>query len=127
MVAALTRNCGYLRSKVSDIKGVTFHGQGVYSEKDIKGANHPGNFTTLPQSMKDNAITWVDVLKIDVEGAEWSIFLEYFDTGSPLPFTQILVEIHLPAALQISEDVFGIVRRFFGGMDRAGYRIFSAS
>ena len=43
-----------------------------------------------------------------------------------MPFTQILIEIHLPVAVRVSSDALQVARRFFRGMDEAGYRMFSA-
>lgn len=63
-------------------RGVTFHGQGILSEKELAAEPEKEKFTTLARSMADNKVAWVDILKIDVEGAEWTVFMEYFDSGT---------------------------------------------
>lgn len=43
----------------------------------------------------------------------------------PLPFTQILIEIHTGATNRVPGKKIDVLRRFFLGLDTAGYRIFS--
>ena len=44
---------------------------------------------------------WVDVLKVDIEGHEWDMFLGFFDTpDAHLPVTQLLVEFHWPGSAE---------------------------
>jgi hypothetical protein len=55
---------------------------------------HP--FYTLRTLMKKNGHDWIDILKVDVEGAEFEILPEVmkdFGKGN-LPFGQLLMEIH---------------------------------
>ena len=42
-----------------------------------------------------------------------------------MPFTQILIEIHTGATNRVSDNKIDVLRRFFHGMSKAGYRIFS--
>ena len=74
----------------------------------------------------DNDINWVDILKIDIEGAEWGIFIELIENGSSLPFTQILVEVHTDGTSQVSDNPIEVYERFFNGLAKVGYRMFSA-
>jgi Methyltransferase domain len=110
------------------VRGLTFHAQGITSAKGLPGAG--SNFTTLTDSMLAANVTWIDVLKIDVEGGEWGIFLELLeaeDAGARMPFTQILIELHSnvitggPAGATAKK----VLTRFFSGMHAAGYRVFS--
>ena len=106
-------------------QGVTLHSQGILSTAALAKEGNTASFTTLALSMAQNNATWLDILKIDIEGAEWEIFMEYFDERVPMPFTQILVEIHTDATSRISGVKHDVLTRFFRGMSDAGYRIFS--
>jgi FkbM family methyltransferase len=46
---------------------------------------------TLATIMRELGHTWVDILKIDVEGAEWDAFQGQLAMPGPLPFTQMQV------------------------------------
>ncbi|KAF9317178.1 hypothetical protein BG003_001102 [Podila horticola] len=49
---------------------------------------------TLQSLMKENRHTWIDILRIDIEGGEYQAFdtiLKDFDT---LPFSQLLIQLH---------------------------------
>ena len=41
--------------------------------------------------MRELGHTWIDVLKIDIEGAEWDALAGQLAMPGPLPFTQIQV------------------------------------
>ena len=105
--------------------GVTFHAQGLLSEKQLAASEEKVNFTTLARTMVQNKVDWVDILKIDVEGCEWEIFVEMFDTKAPMPFTQILIEVHKPFIPESLGSKGEVAVRFFQGMAAAGYRLFS--
>ena len=47
--------------------------------------------TSLAKIMADLGHDWVDVLKIDIEGAEWAVLKALLKTGAVLPFTQLQV------------------------------------
>ena len=107
------------------VHGVQFHAQGITSAKGLRGAG--ANFTTLPSGMAAANVTWIDVLKVDIEGGEWGVFLELLEGGADMPFTQVLIEIHSD---KISGGPAGatakrILTRFFTSMHAAGYRVFS--
>lgn len=38
---------------------------------------------------------WVDVLKVDIEGSEYSAFSQVASQHSVLPFTQLQLEVHV--------------------------------
>jgi len=51
---------------------------------------------TLHGIMEENGHTWIDILKIDVEGSEYEVLKEIVSrfSGQPLPFGQLQMEIH---------------------------------
>ena len=52
---------------------------------------------SLYRSMARNGHHYIDVLKVDVEGAEWDVFRDLLlDEDAVLPFGQLLIELHLP-------------------------------
>ncbi len=75
-------------TQVQLTSGVTFHKHGIVSEAGLAAAGD--EYTTLPRSMAANNASWIDILKIDIEGGEWSVFAELLDSGAPLPFTQVM-------------------------------------
>lgn len=54
-------------------------------------------YKTLPTIMKENGHTWIDVLKMDIEGNEWQVLSDLMNAyeGKILPFSQLQVEFHL--------------------------------
>ena len=36
------------------------------------------------------------ILQIDIEGSEWQVFDEFFRANATIPFSQILIELHVP-------------------------------
>ena len=46
---------------------------------------------TLDNLMQDIGHDWIDVLKVDIEGAEWPMLKALLDSGKVLPFTQLQV------------------------------------
>lgn len=45
-----------------------------------------------PVEVQELGHTWIDVLKIDIEGAEWKVFDALLELPGPLPFTQLQVQ-----------------------------------
>ncbi|KAI9239914.1 MAG: methyltransferase domain-containing protein [Podila humilis] len=68
-------------------------------------------FKTLPTIMKENGHTWIDVLKMDIEGNEFQVMSNLMDAyeGKTLPFSQIQVELHLTSP-DMGMDVAGFDR-----------------
>ncbi|KAM3574953.1 hypothetical protein VYU27_003080 [Nannochloropsis oceanica] len=66
--------------------------------------------------MKELGHTYIDVLKVDVEGAEWASFAPVFAAG-PLPVGQLLIELHY-------QDV-ATTFDFFDQLEKQGFRAFS--
>lgn len=113
-----------LTKKVSAVPGMTFHPKGIASNAQL--ATSGAQFTSISKSMADLGIPWLDILKIDIEGHEWSSFLEMLEGGLPMPFTQILIEIHThPSNIPAGATAEDVLRRFFTGMHAAGFRVFS--
>lgn len=70
-----------------------FHQFGVGGKDEIIDNNQ---FYTLETLMNQNGHDWIDILKIDTEGAEFKILpdvITHFGNGN-LPFGQLLLEIH---------------------------------
>lgn len=104
-------------------KRAHFHPYGIGKEdKTVDG--HP--FYTLRTLMKMNGHDWIDILKVDVEGAEFQIMPEVvkdFGKGN-LPFGQLLMEIHAertPSAYKTEE--FG---DWWHLLEDAGLRAFNS-
>lgn len=96
--------------------------------KDAHGPDYDPNFQvyTLHTLMKLNGHTWIDILKIDVESAEFDIlrgFCSYYmEHGLPLPFGQLQVEIHA----YDSNMSFATFLEWFELLESAGLRPFHA-
>eukprot|EP00884_Botryococcus_braunii_P008595 jgi/Botrbrau1/17737/Bobra.0127s0002.1 len=44
--------------------------------------------------MQELGHTWVDVLKVDIEGSEWDFLEDILAQPGPVPFTQLQIEFH---------------------------------
>lgn len=96
---------------------ITFHKQGL--------ANHTGYSSSLMivehliDTMTRLNHSYIDILKVDVEGAEWSVFAELFGhlTSSTPLFGQLLIELHFSTVKQTVQ--------FFEGMHALGYYSYS--
>lgn len=66
--------------------------------EDKHGRDDDPKLYTLETVMRTNGHTYIDILKIDVEGYEFAtvkaIVQPYIDSGEPLPFGQLQVELH---------------------------------
>ncbi|KAF8498837.1 methyltransferase domain-containing protein [Hysterangium stoloniferum] len=69
--------------------------------KDEHGPNHPTQWYTLDSIMKQNDHTFIDILKIDIEGGEFDVLTDLIShynnltPPQPLPFGQLQLEIHV--------------------------------
>eukprot|EP00755_Sulcionema_specki_P035547 Sspe_Gene.105098::Locus_82145_Transcript_1_2_Confidence_0.750_Length_1646::g.105098::m.105098 len=71
----------------------------------------------LQTLMAEYGDTHIDLLKVDIDGAEWEVFkgLE----GAALPFDQLLIELHAPLSSSAPPA------RFFDALAKAGFHPFS--
>jgi hypothetical protein len=94
-------------------------------------------FYTLPTLMKENNHTYIDILKIDIEGSEYDAldtFMDAFDgiksaSGqSVLPIGQVMIELHLGDGVNMnSRDAGGSVdfarfKNWWERLERMGMR-----
>ena len=70
----------------------------------------------LFDSIKQNGHTYVDILKVDIEGSEWDTFASLLKEKY-FPFGQLLIELHFRDTVEVFE--------FFDNMEVHGFRIFS--
>lgn len=59
------------------------------------GVSNTDNLKTLATLMAENGHTWIDMLKIDIEGSEFEALEGLFNSYEILPFGQLQLEIHL--------------------------------
>lgn len=87
----------------------TFFKKVGLGKEDKHDASPP--FYTLPTLMKDNKHTYIDILKIDIEGSEYDAldtFMDEFDgmqtaSGkSVLPIGQVMIELHLGDGINLN-------------------------
>ena len=71
---------------------------------------------TLHTLMRERGHTWVDLLKMDIEGWEWTVLDGIIRKGSPLPVSQAQIEFHVKKPQEAVETMAGRV-----GM---GWRVF---
>ena len=95
-----------LAERVRAVRGVTFHDFGIgatdakISQEYAVGGHVVQQYElkTLPTIMRDLGHSWVDVFKMDVEGAEYqilpSILQHYNSLGLEIPVTQAQIEYH---------------------------------
>jgi hypothetical protein len=98
---------------------VTFHPKGITSNLLLKTSG--AEFTSISKSMAELNIPWLDILKIDIEGGEWSVFLEMLEEGMPMPFTQILIGrtfISPNRLLPLRIAIVSLLKMFAGRLDR---------
>ncbi|KAG0042822.1 hypothetical protein BGZ83_012136 [Gryganskiella cystojenkinii] len=53
---------------------------------------------TLRTLMKENGHEWIDILKVDIEGSEYSTFKAMMEDFDTLPFSQLQIELHVDRA-----------------------------
>jgi len=79
---------------------------------------------TLPELMQMNGHKFIDVLKIDIEGSEFSTLTDLLKVyaGRPLPFGQLQIEIHAWTADW--QDKFPDFLGWWEALEKAGLRAF---
>lgn len=69
--------------------------------------------------MGDLGHQWLDVLKLDIEGGEFSLLSNFYaDKNASLHVTQLLIEMHFPGTVSVVWDVFD-------KLSADGFRVFS--
>lgn len=67
--------------------------------EDKHGRSDDPKLYTLENVMRSNGHTYVDILKVDIEGYEFdtlkAMIQPYVDSGEPLPFGQLQIELHV--------------------------------
>ncbi|KAG0230072.1 hypothetical protein BGW42_001176 [Actinomortierella wolfii] len=53
------------------------------------------NWQTLSTIMQRLGHTWIDILKVDIEGMEYDVFRGVMDEYDVLPFSQLQIELHV--------------------------------
>ena len=90
-----------------------FHAVGVGGSKTpAQGKNAVAieNLQSLESIMTDLQHAWIDILKMDIEGYEWSLFADFYKTpGARMPATQLLVEFHFPGNITMVWEVLDAI------------------
>ena len=112
-----------VQSRVEAVPGISFTAVGLSSvdgDAVINGRSLP--VRTLATLMRERGHAWVDLLKIDVEGAEWEVLegLAAHAGGRPLPITQTQVEFHVGWGGHGPQDAVNLLE----SLDDAGMRVF---
>jgi hypothetical protein len=110
---------------------INFHAIGIGYKEDIESNKNPNfHFLSLDQIMKMLNHTHIDILKMDVEGAEWGFVVNEWSILKRVG--QYLVELHTDANPQIlaiqqfKPNRFGNVSVFdwFDMIEKSGLRMF---
>ena len=104
---------------VRSVASVRLHSTGLGEE----GTSAAGNMRTLSETLNDLQHQWIDVLKMDIEGAEWQVLESWFKVQNrTLPATQLLVEFHF---LDGKTGLETLVAPLFELLLSDGYRVFA--
>ncbi|EDU49332.1 Methyltransf-22 multi-domain protein [Pyrenophora tritici-repentis] len=113
----------------------TFFKKVGLGKEDAHSSDPP--FWTLPSLMKQNNHTYIDILKIDVEGSEYDALdtmMDAFDNmktasgNSVLPIGQVMIELHLGDGVHLQDSSgggsvnFGRFRKWWERLERMGMR-----
>lgn len=97
-------------AKVNAVPGLHFTPVGLADrdgEMDIAGKVLP--VSTLATLMRERGHTWVDLLKVDIEGGEWAVLDGFVRNGSALPVSQAQIEFHVDKPQVAVETMAGLV------------------
>lgn len=120
-------------NRVRAIKGATLHEYGIGKEDTLVKTSfkYAGHVTpeyelkTLPAIMAELGHSWIDVLKMDVEGAEYEVLPAWITHYSALkqrvPITQAQIEYHHSSAGPKMTDLVNTLKM----MEASGFRTFS--
>ena len=103
---------------VRSVAGVRVHSVGIAQEDVAKP-----NMRSLSEVLSELEHTWIDVLKLDIEGAERSVLGSWYRVQNrTLPATQLLVELHF---LDGEPDLDAVVAPLFELLLSDGYTVFA--
>ena len=97
-------------AKVKAVPGLNFTPVGLADndgEMAIAGKVLP--VRTVHTLMRERGHTWVDVLKMVIEGGEWSVFNDLIQQGVSPPISQAQVEFHVQKPQDAIETMAGMV------------------
>ena len=87
---------------VQAVAGVRLHNIGLAEE----GAAAQANMSALSEILNELQHQWIDVLKMDIEGAEWRLLESWYRVHNrTLPATQLLVEFHFTDGMSLESVV----------------------
>jgi len=96
----------------------------IFSQLGL-GTGDTTNLRTLKTEMVRHEKDFIDILKIDVEGAEYAAIPQILkDFSDQLPVGQLLIEIHLDTFPQY--DLYGVLKTWWTALETAGFRPFRA-
>ena len=81
----------------------------------------------LPQIMKELGHSWIDILKVDIDGAEWRSFDYIYQTWNKLPANQLQVELTGLDISPTSDSLaggFDGVYQFWNNILQDGFQMF---
>lgn len=84
----------------TSVPGLHFHSIGLGRSSGPLQSLDDRSMHSFEEVMAALGHAWVDVLKVDIEGHEWDMFLDFFTSGAHLPATQLLVEFHWPGSAE---------------------------
>ncbi|KAG0337209.1 hypothetical protein BG004_007742 [Podila humilis] len=119
-------------ASVDKVNGDAFGNPKIHFNKVFIGAedkvdNEGHVWKTLSTVMKENGHTWIDVLKVDIEGSEFKMMDALMDAykDQPLPFSQLQVEIHLfDKGMGTDVTAFGRFKKWFERLEAHHLRPF---
>ena len=99
--------------------GINFHDYGIAATTSLTESGL--QMKTIGDIMSELRHGWVDILKLDVEGSEWSMFSSIYEKGGlGLHATQLLLELHYPSATS-EQGIWDL----FDNLIQDNFRLFS--
>lgn len=119
-------------ARVKAVKGVTFHAYGIGARDELVsqpffyGKRNVTSYElkSFPTIMAEHGHEWIDVLKLDVEGAEYevlqAIVKHYHSQGKVVPVTQAQIEYHHSEEQPSRHELLTTLTMF----EKSGFRAF---
>ena len=98
-------------ARVKSVPGLNFTAVGLADkdgEVEIKGAVRP--VRTLETLMRERGHAWIDLFKMDIEGAEWAVLDGMIKRGGRPPISQAQIEFHIAKPAAAVETLAGLTR-----------------